>query len=540
MLHFSLVKSVVVVFVVLFGLLATIPNFFSEEETQSWGDWVPRLVLGLDLQGGVYLLYQVDQDEYRSERLVELEAEIRDTLRPRGGDRIGYTGLGVRGDRVQVTIRDTARIDEARERLEPLVNPLVSNLLSVTGGSAVNEFAISETGNGTFQFEFTDEGLEERIRGIVSQSIEVIRRRIDELGTTEPSIQREGNDRILVEVPGLDDPQLLKDLIGTTAKLAFHMVDTSVSPDQAQQTRPPAGSIVLPSIDTAGPPSYLVERNPMLTGEDLVDAQTTFEHQTNEPVVSFRFNTSGGIKFANITEQNVGRPFAIVLDDDVISAPVIREPIRGGAGIISGSFTVETANNLAILLRAGALPAKLIINEERTVGPSLGQDSLEAGEAATIIAGVAVIVFMLATYGMFGVFSNIALMANLLLIMGILSTIGATLTLPGIAGIVLTVGMAVDANVLIYERIREEARQGRSTINAIDAGYRRALSTILDANITTLIAAIILFSMGSGPIRGFAITLAIGILTTVFTSFVFSRFLIAQWVQMRRPKALPI
>ncbi|MEM1045731.1 MAG: protein translocase subunit SecD [Pseudomonadota bacterium] len=538
MLYFSPVKSIIVVFVVLFGLLATIPNFFSKEQTDSWGDWIPRLVLGLDLQGGVYLLYQVDQDQYRSRRLKDLTGEIRQALR--SGERIGYTGLGVRGDRVQVTIRDSARIDDARERLEPLVNPLVSSLLSVTGGSAVNEFELSETGASTFQFQFTEEGFDERIRGIVSQSIEVIRRRIDELGTTEPSIQREGTDRILVEAPGLDDPQLLKDLIGTTAELAFHMVDTSVSPDQAQQTRPPAGSVVLPSIDTAGPPSYLVEEAAMLTGDDLVDAQTTFEHQTNEPVVSFRFNTSGGIKFANITEQNVGRPFAIVLDGEVISAPVIREPIRGGAGIISGSFTVESANNLAILLRAGALPARLIINEERTVGPSLGQDSLDAGQAATIIAGVAVIAFMLATYGMFGVFSNVALMANLFLIMGILSTIGATLTLPGIAGIVLTVGMAVDANVLIYERIREEARQGRSTINAIDAGYRRALSTILDANITTLIAAVILFSMGSGPIRGFAVTLAVGILTTVFTSFVFSRFLIAQWVHMRRPKALPI
>jgi len=542
MLHFSRVKSFVVLAIVLFGMIATSPNFFSKSSVENWPDWIPgrQLVLGLDLQGGVYLLYQVDKDGYRSTRLKALADEVRRALRPAGEANTGYTGLRVRGDKVQVTIRDSAKIDEARRRLQPLVNPLVSSLLSVTGTSAVNEFAIEELDGGTFEFQFTEDGFEERIRGIVSQSIEVIRRRIDELGTTEPSIQREGTDRILVEAPGLDDPERLKELIGTTASLSFNMVDVSMSADQAEQTRIPVGSIILPSVDDAGPPSYLVKEVSILGGEDLVDAQTTFDQQTNEPVVAFTFNTSGGIKFATITERNVGRPFAIVLDDEVISAPVIREPIRGGSGIISGSFTVESANNLAILLRAGALPAKLIINEERTVGPGLGQDSIDAGKIATVIAAIAVVVFMVMTYGLFGVISNIALLANLFLIMGVLSTLGATLTLPGIAGIVLTVGMAVDANVLIYERIREESRQGRSPLNAIDAGYKRALATILDANITTLIAAIILFAIGSGPIKGFAITLAIGIITTVFTAFVFSRFLIAMWVQARRPKTLPI
>lgn len=542
MLYFSRWKTIVVLGVVLFGLVTTFPNFFSKESVANWPDWVPgrQLVLGLDLQGGVYLLYQVDKEEYKASRLITLRGEIRQALRT-GNTKIGYDGgIKIRGDVVSVKIRDSEKFDLARTRLQPLENPLASSLLSVTGAQGVNEFAIEDDGNGTFEFQFTEEGFEERIRGIVSQSIEVIRRRIDELGTTEPSIQREGTDRILIEVPGLDDPQRLKDLIGRTATLSFNMVDTSMSADQASQTRVPPGSVILPSVDDAGPPSYLVRERSILGGADLVDAQTTFEQQTNEPVVSFRFNTSGGIKFATVTEQNVGRPFAIILDGEVISAPVIREPIRGGAGIISGSFTVESANDLAILLRAGALPAGLIINEERTVGPGLGQDSVDAGKIATIIAGVAVVVFMLMTYGLFGLISNIALMANLFLIMGVLSTIGATLTLPGIAGIVLTVGMAVDANVLIYERIREEARQGRSTLNAIDAGFKRALATILDANITTMIAAVILFLMGSGPIKGFAITLAIGILTTVFTAFVFSRFLIATWVQVRRPKTLPI
>lgn len=542
MLYFSRWKSITVVGVVLFGLLATIPNFFSKEAVESWPDWLPgrQLVLGLDLQGGVYLLYQVDKEEYRGSRFKSLRGEIRQALRT-GSNKIGYTGgIKIRNDSVRVTISDKADFAEAQRRLQPLVNPLVSSLLSVTGTSAVNEFEIVETDGSTFTFRFTEEGFDERIRGIVSQSIEVIRRRIDELGTTEPSIQREGTDRILVEAPGLDDPQRLKDLVGKTARLSFNMVDVSMSADQAGQTRVPPGSVIIPSVDTAGPPSYLVEERSILGGEDLVDAQTTFEQQTNEPVVSFRFNTSGGIKFATITEQNVGRPFAIVLDNEVISAPVIREPIRGGAGIISGSFTVQSANDLAILLRAGALPAGLIINEERTVGPGLGQDSIDAGKIATIIAAVAVVVFMVMTYGLFGIISNIALLANLLLIMGVLSALGATLTLPGIAGIVLTVGMAVDANVLIYERIREESRQGRSTLNAIEAGFKRALATILDANITTLIAAVILFAMGSGPIKGFAITLAIGILTTVFTAFVFSRFLISVWIQARRPKTLPI
>ncbi|MEM8853922.1 MAG: protein translocase subunit SecD, partial [Pseudomonadota bacterium] len=439
----------------------------------------------------------------------------------------------------QVRIRDASQIDEARQRLDLLRNPLVQGLF---GSQAVDEFAISEGSNGVLRFDFTSDGLSTRIRSIVDQSIEVVRRRIDELGTTEPNIQREGEDRILVEAPG-GNPEQLKGLVGTTAQLTFHLVDTSMSGEQAMQTRPPAGTMVLMTseddeIEPLRP--YVLEESPLLTGEDLVDAQPAFEQQTNEPVVTFRLTTSGARRFGEVTSQFVGRPFAIVLDQEIISAPVIREPITGGSGQISGSFSVQSANDLSILLRAGALPAGLTLVEERTVGPGLGADSIAAGEMAALVAAVLVAISMILVYGLFGVFANLALITNIILILGLLSLLGATLTLPGIAGIVLTMGMAVDANVLIYERIREEGRNGRTPILAIDTGFSRAFGTILDANITTLIAAVILFQLGSGPIRGFAVTLAIGILTTVFTAFLFTRLMVALWVRRRRPTAIPV
>ncbi|AXS40542.1 protein translocase subunit SecD [Breoghania sp. L-A4] len=538
MLYFARWKIGVIVLIVLAGVLTSLPNFFAAENVARWPDWIPgkQVVLGLDLQGGVYLLYEVDRKDYTTKRLRTLVGEVRDALR-REEPRIGYTGLAVQGDdAVQLRLRDTARIDDARERLSELLNPLASSVFS---GTAVNEFQLTVSDDGLARFTFTEEGLAQRVRSVVDQSIEVIRRRIDEMGTTDPSIQRQGEDRILVEAPGLSDPERLKALIGQTAQMTFHMVDSTMAPEQAAQTRPPVGTLLLPSVDDP-PQLYLVEENALLTGEDLVDAQATFDQRSNEPVVSFRFNTSGARKFALVTQQNVNRAFAIVLDNEVVSAPVIREPILGGSGQISGSFTVEGANDLAILLRAGALPARLTILEERTVGPGLGADSIEAGKIASLLGTFGVVVFMLAAYGLFGVFANLALIVNMILIFGALSTLGATLTLPGIAGIVLTVGMAVDANVLIFERIREEARLGRSAIGAIDVGFNRALGTILDANITTLIAAVILFYLGSGPIRGFAVTLAIGIVTTVFSAFTFSRFLIAMWVQLRRPTRVPI
>ncbi|MEP3277004.1 MAG: protein translocase subunit SecD [Stappiaceae bacterium] len=537
MLYFARWKIVLILVVIVAGFLATLPNFIDKETLEkNWPSWLPsqQLVLGLDLQGGAYLLFEVDKQDYQTKQLENLSSEIRRVLRQ--SPRIGYTGLAAQADSVQVRIRDTDKISEAEGRLAELVNPLQTSLL---GGAPVNEFALDVSSVGLARFTFTEDGLDRRISGIVNQSIEVIRNRIDELGTTEPSIQRQGFDRILVEAPGEDDPERLKRLIGETAQLSFHLVDSRMTGEQALQARPPAGSKVLYSADDP-PIPYVIESAAMVEGDDLVDAQTGFDQQTNEPLVTFRFNTSGAQKFGLVTQQNVGRPFAIVLDDHVISAPVIREAILGGSGQISGNFTVEGANDLAILLRAGALPARLNVLEERTVGAGLGADSVEAGKIASLVGAAAVVIFMFAVYGLFGLFANLALFVNVALVFGALSFLGATLTLPGIAGIVLTIGMAVDANVLIFERIKEEMRLGRSAINAIDAGFSRALGTILDANITTLIAAVILFYLGSGPIKGFSVTLAIGIVTTVFSAFTFTRFLVAQWVRMRRPSHIPI
>lgn len=536
MLYFARWKITLILGAVLLGFLVVLPNLFPKSTVESWPSWLPhrQIVLGLDLQGGAYLLYQVDREDYVNKRLTSLVGEMRGALREE--PRIGYTGLGVSDKGAQVRIRDGAQFEAAQERLGDLVNPLQS---TVFGQGEINEFQMAAGDDGLIRFTFTDDGLSQRVRSIVQQSIEVIRRRVDELGTTEPNIQREGEDRILVEAPGLDDPERLKALVGQTAQLTFHLVNTTINPQQALETRAPPGEMVLYSMDDP-PQPYVVEEAPLLSGEDLVDARASFQQQTNEPVVTFSLSTGGARKFASVTTTNVGRPFAIVLDDEVISAPVIREPITGGQGQISGNFSVQTANDLAILLRAGALPAKLTIVEERTVGPGLGEDSIKAGETAAIIAAIGVAASMLLVYGLFGVFANIALVVNIVLILALLSLLQATLTLPGIAGIVLTMGMAVDANVLIYERIREEARSGRSAITAIDAGFSRALGTILDANITTLIAAVILFQLGSGPVRGFAVTLAIGIITTVFSAFLFTRFLVAQWVRMKRPSAVPL
>ncbi|WP_321503830.1 protein translocase subunit SecD [Breoghania sp.] len=538
MLYFARWKTVLILLTILVGILFSIPNFFTREQVASWPSWMPgrQLVLGLDLQGGAYLLYEVDRASYQQKRLQSLVGDIRNALR-QSEPRIGYTGLGIKDNSaVELRLRDTARVADARERLKELVNPLDASLFA---GAQINEFQYTVSDDGLIRFSFTEDGLAQRIRSVVDQSIEVIRRRVDQLGTTEPSIQRQGEDRILVEAPGLSDPERLKAMVGQTAQMTFHLVDVNSSPQQAIQSRPPAGDLLVYSTDDP-PVPYLIEETPLLTGDDLTDAQAGFDQRSNQPIVNFRFNTSGARKFARITQANVGRPFAIVLDNEVITAPRINEPILGGAGQISGNFSVESANDLAILLRAGALPARLTIIEERTVGPGLGADSIEAGKIASVIGISAVAVFMIACYGLFGILSCVALFANMALIFGALSFLGATLTLPGIAGIVLTVGMAVDANVLIFERIREEVRAGRSAVSALDAGFSRALGTILDANITTLIAAVILFYLGSGPIRGFAVTLAIGIITTVFSAFTFTRFLVAMWLRNRRPSRLPI
>jgi preprotein translocase subunit SecD len=467
----------------------------------------------------------------KKEKLDQIRDEVRRTLREA---RIGYTGLATRGDAVEVRVKDT-ELQTALSKLRELSQPLGGLL----GSSGQRSLEATDAGGGLIRLTVPQAAITERIRQTIDQSMQIVERRVNQLGTVEPVIQRQGTDRILVQVPGLQDPTRLKQLLGKTAKMEFRMVDTGVSPEQAQQGNLPPDDDLLMSASSPKVP-YVVKKQVLVSGGDLTDAQTAFDPRTGEPVVSFKFNSSGSRKFAQATTENVGQPFAIVLDNEVISAPVIREPITGGQGQISGNFTVQSANDLAILLRAGALPAPLTVIEERTVGPGLGQDSIEKGELAAYVGSIMVIVFMLVTYRLFGVFANIAVAINVAMIFGLLSLLNATLTLPGIAGIVLTVGIAVDSNVLIYERIREELRGGRNAISAIDAGFKRALATILDSNITTFIAAAVLFYIGTGPVRGFAVTLGIGILTTVFTAFTLTRLIVAWWVRWKRPQAVPI
>ncbi|TKT73365.1 protein translocase subunit SecD [Afipia massiliensis] len=532
MLYFTRWKALAVILTATIVCLFAVPNFFPESTVKTWPKWAQRhIVLGLDLQGGSHILLEVDSNSVKKDKLDQVRDDVRRTLRDA---KIGYTGLAVRGESVEVRVKDTD-LTNALAKLRELSQPL-GGLLGSSGQRSVE---VSDAGGGLIRLTVPPAAITERVRQSVEQSIQIVERRINELGTVEPLIQRQGIDRILVQVPGLQDPTRLKELLGKTAKLDFRMVDPTVPPDQAQQGRVPPDSELLMS-STAPKVPYVIKKQVLVSGGDLTDAQPGFDQRSGEPIVSFRFNTSGARKFAQATLENVGQPFAIVLDNEVISAPVIREPITGGSGQISGNFTVQGANDLSILLRAGALPAPLTIIEERTVGPGLGQDSIAAGELASYVGSVLVIVFMLLTYRLFGFFANVAVAINVAMIFGILSLLNATLTLPGIAGIVLTVGIAVDSNVLIYERIREELRAGRTAISAIDAGFTRALATILDSNITTFIAAAVLFYIGTGPVRGFAVTLGIGIITTVFTAFTVTRLIVATWVSWKRPKTVPI
>ncbi|MCP1199381.1 protein translocase subunit SecDF [Notoacmeibacter sp. MSK16QG-6] len=534
MLHFARWKTILIWLTILVGVIVALPNLFSRSTLDALPDFVPdrQMTLGLDLQGGSHILLQIDTDEIRENRLKAIRDEARSALR---GERIGYTGLAVSGNTVQFRLRDPSQLEAAREALSDTLSPISAGMFS---GGQVTEVEMEEGQNGLIRLSLTDQGMTYRVSSALTQSVEVVGRRVNELGTTEPVIQRQGDDRILVQVPGLDDPERLKNLLGQTAQLTFQMVDTSTPVQEAIDGRPPAGTTIMYSTDDP-PVPYLIEDRVIVSGENLVDAQPTFDQRTGEAVVSFRFDNRGAVRFGQATQQNVGRPFAIILDEAVISAPVIREPITGGSGQISGSFTTDSAKDLAVLLRAGALPATLSIVEERTVGPGLGQDSIDAGLIASIVGAILVVIFMVAVYGKLGVIANIALAANITLLIAILTFLGATLTLPGIAGIVLTVGMAVDSNVLIYERIREERRNGRKVLNAIETGFERALSTIVDANLTTLIAAVILFYLGTGPVRGFAVTLAIGIVTTVFTAFTLTRWMVGFWYKRTRAKELP-
>jgi preprotein translocase subunit SecD len=525
MLYFANWKILLICAVCALGVLLSLPNLFTPAQLAYVPRYIPhkQVALGLDLRGGSYLLLEVDVAAAQRDRLNAIIDVVRNALRDA---KIGYTGLNVEGDAIVFTIRETGRNDEARQTL----------------AKTDSDLNVEIAGDGAGTMRFGTVATETRRRQAVEHSIEIIRRRIDDTGTKEPTIQREGQSRILVQLPGVDNPEHVKALLGRTAKLTFQLVDQSVTVEDARRGRMPPGDEILPAEEgrgnRGGPAAYLLKKRVMVGGDTLTDAQATF--QNNEPVVSFKFDAAGAKRFGDATRENVGKPFAIVLDNKVISAPVIREAITGGSGIISGSFTVQSASDLALLLRAGALPAPITILEERTVGAQLGADSIRAGALASIVGVVLVIIFMVLFYGLFGIFADIALIFNLALKLGTLSLLGATLTLPGIAGIALTMGMAVDANVLIYERIREEVRSGRSMLSSLEAGFTRAFGTILDSHVTTLVAGLLLFMLGSGPVKGFAVTLSIGVLTSLFSAILVTRLQVVTWVRHAKPKAIPI
>lgn len=551
MLQIDLWKRIVIWSLCAIGLILAVPNgFYSRvegyndaqkafeisgvevENAPSWPSFLPSglVNLGLDLRGGAHLLAEVEVEDVYAARMKSLWPTLRDTLRTERAT-IGTIRLQQDGpsDQLRVRISQPDAISQAVAAAKKLSQPVSSITgagardLEVYGEDDILVVTLSEAERAA-----TDDRT-------VKQALEIIRRRIDEVGTREPTIQRQGALRVLIQVPGIGSAAELKELIGTTAQLTFQPV---IGPASDAETNPGIGNELLPSLDEPGQ-FYILDVAPVVTGEDLVDAQPSFD-QNGRPAVNFRFNPSGARRFGDYTAENIGEPFAIVLDGEVISAPVIQSHIPGGSGIITGSFSVEESSNLAILLRAGALPAGLDFLEERTIGPELGADSIQAGKVACIVAFVGVLVFMALSYGLFGLFANVALIVNIGLIFGLLSLIGATLTLPGIAGIVLTIGMAVDANVLIFERIREELKTAKGPSRAIELGYEKALSAILDANITTFITAVILFAMGSGPVRGFSITLGLGILTSVFTAIFVTRLLVVIWFERRRPKTLEV
>ncbi len=553
MLQIDLWKRVLIWATCAFGLLLAMPNAFYErveahndavaslelgysgngleEQAALWPSFLPSSLvnLGLDLRGGAHLLAEVQVADVYDTRIKAMWPEVRDLLREEratiGTIRLQDSAPGM----MRVRISKPDQIQRAASLVRGLARPVAS--VTAAGQSDI----VVTVDGADIVVQLSDAEKLATDEQTVRQALEIIRRRIDEVGTREPTIQRQGADRILIQVPGIGSAAELKEIIGTTAQLTFHPV---IGRGSDAEANPGPGNQIFPALDQDGV-FYTVESAAVVTGEELVDAQPAFD-QNGQPAVSFRFNVGGARKFGDYTAENIGSPFAIVLDGEVVSAPVIQSHIPGGSGIITGSFTVEESTNLAVLLRAGALPAGLEFLEERTIGPELGADSIEAGKIACIVAFAAVLVFMVLSYGSFGIFANIALIINVGLIFGLLSLVGATLTLPGIAGIVLTIGMAVDANVLVFERIREEAKAGRGPARAIDLGYEKALSAILDANITTFITAAILFAVGSGPVRGFAITLGLGIVTSVFTAIFVTRLMIVMWYERRRPKTIEV
>ncbi|SOB78540.1 preprotein translocase subunit SecD [Sphingomonas guangdongensis] len=512
-------------------VLMAIPSFLPERVVSALPGWVPvkQITYGLDLAGGSYILLEADTADVASQRLEQMRELVATEMR-RGSPRVAIGDISTRGGQLSFMVRDAAQVDAARERLLPLT--------SGAGLTGQRDWDISVVDTTRFVMKPTEAGIEQAIDTAMGDATEVVRRRIDELGTREPTIIRQGKDRIVVQVPGLDNPQALKDLLGRTARLEFKLVDVTADPQAVARGQAPIGSQILPYAEGGGP--IAVKRSVIISGDQVADARQEFDPQTGQPLVALTFDGQGGRRFATVTQQNAGRPFAIIVDNQVISAPNINEPILGGRASISGGFTVETANELAIALRSGKLPVELKVVDESTVGPDLGADSVRAGLIASAVAVAAVVAFMLVTYGRFGVYANLAVVINVLVILALMAMIGSSLTLPGIAGFVLTIGTAVDANVLINERIREERRRGRSVVQSVELGYKEASRTIFEANVTHAISGIIMLLLGSGPVRGFAIVLLIGIATSVFTAVVFTRMLVALWLRRNRPQEINI
>lgn len=514
--------------IVLIGVIIALPNFFTQQQLEAMPSWFPKrqVTLGLDLRGGSYLVLEVDAATLKKDRIRSLLDDARSKLR---ADRIQPQSIRAVGDSIIVTIPDA----DQRNKADAALRTLISQVNTSGFGTAINDIDVT-TNDNQIRLNLTEAGFNYRLDAALQQSLEIIRQRVDQVGVAEPSIQRVGSDRIVVQLPGLQNPAELRQLLGSTAKMSFHMV-ADVNPND---TPPPGVSILEDSKDPNI--KYPIEDQVALSGERLTDSRAGFDQRTNEPIVSFRFDSLGARQFADITTKNVNRPFAIVLDDKVLSAPVIREPITGGSGQISGSFTVQDTVVLSALLRAGALPAPLTVIEERTVGPDLGGDAIKMGLVTGIIGFALVAAFIFVLYGYWGLIANLALLLHTLLTFSALSLIGATLTLPGIAGIILGIGIAVDANILINERIREETRKGLGAMPALDKGFHAAFSTIVDANVTAMISTALLFMFGTGPVRGFAITMMLGIAISMFTCVTLVRLVMAWSVRRRKLKVLHI
>ncbi len=539
MLEFPRWKTVSILLVTLCVALLSVPSLVPPAWTASLPAWAqPRVNLGLDLAGGSHIMLQADIADVRLQRMQVMERNIRTAMRGERGaeDDVGIGPITRTGNSLTFMLRDSSQIDEARERLNGFTTG------DVTTGQRT--WTIEVRDSNRMVLTQTAAGLRTFVAGAMAGARDIVERRVNALGTREPTIVLEGEERIVVQVPGLQDPQQLKDLLGQTARLEFRMVLPRGSYDAAEAAagRAPVGSEVVQYLDPQEgfQPFEVVSRQVMISGDQLENAQQTFDQRTGRPVVSISFNGAGAATFARVTRENVGRQFAMLLDGQVLSAPSIDEPIPSGTAQISGSFTTESANSLSIALRSGALPVKLTVVEERTVTPELGAESIRWGAIAATVATLLTLIFMLFAYGRFGVYANIALVANILMILGVMALFGTTLTLPGIAGFVLTIGAAVDANVLINERIREELRRGRRVFDAIETGYSEASRAIFDANTTNVIAAVMMFSFGSGPIKGFAVVLAIGIVTSVFTAVTLTRLMVAHWVRRERPAQITI